>query len=49
MSKYQFYSIMFLLWLIVSYLATSPFVGIVALACGVGYLIASFIAYYKGD
>lgn len=48
MTNYQFYSIMFLLWLIVSYLATSTFVGVAALACGVGYLIGTFIELYKG-
>lgn len=49
MTNYQFYSIMFLLWLIVSYLTASTFVAVVSLVCGVGYLIASFVALYKEE
>lgn len=49
MSDYQFYSIMFLLWLIVSYLITSPFVAVVAVITSVGYLVASFYAHYKEE
>ncbi len=47
MSKYQFYSIMFPLWLVVALVATSPWTIGISFLLSVGYGIAALYQSFK--
>jgi len=49
MSKYQFYSIICMLWLIISCVVTSNVGAVIAFGCAVGYAVAAVYHSYKEE
>lgn len=49
MTKYQFYSIICMLWLIVSCVVISKVSAVIAFGCAVGYAVAVVYHSYKEE